>query len=65
MREQHVGSFNDLEFISNKTCYKANGYTDDDLSRPIIGIACSFNESVPGHNNLRMLAEQVKFGIYR
>lgn len=65
MAENHVGCFNDLDLISNKTCYKANGFTDDDLSRPIIGIACSFNESVPGHNNLRELAEQVKFGIYR
>ena len=65
MSETHVGSFNTLDFISNKTCYKANGFTDDDLSRPIIGIACSFNESVAGHNNLRELAEQVKFGIYR
>lgn len=65
MPENHVGCFNDLDLISNKTCYKANGFTDDDLSRPIIGIACSFNESVPGHNNLRELAEQVKFGIYR
>jgi len=54
-----------LELISNKTCYKANGFSDDDLARPIIGIACSFNESVPGHNNLRQLAEQVKYGVYR
>lgn len=60
-----IGELNNLELISNKTCYKANGYTDDDLSRPIIGIACSFNDSVPGHNNLRRLAQQVKFGVYR
>lgn len=65
MLKTEVGCFNSLDLISNKTCYKANGFTDDDLSRPIIGIACSFNESVPGHNNLRQLAEQVKFGIYR
>ncbi len=65
MPENYVGCFNSLDLISNKTCYKANGFTDDDLARPIIGIACSFNESVPGHNNLRALAEQVKFGIYR
>ncbi len=65
MSENHVGCFNSLELISNKTCYKANGFSDDDLARPIIGIACSFNESVPGHNNLRQLAEQVKYGVYR
>lgn len=65
MTEQRIGSFLDLDLISNKTCYKATGLTDDDLSRPIIGIACSFNDSVPGHTNLRQLSEQVKYGIYR
>lgn len=60
-----IGMFNRLDFISNKVCYKANGLTDDDLNRPIIGIANSFNDMVSGHNNLRELAEQVKFGVYR
>ena len=63
--KQPIGTFNDLNFISNKTCYKGTGLTDEDLSKPIIGIACSYNESVPGHTNLRELAEQVKYGIYR
>ena len=58
-----VGAFNSFELISNKTCYKACGYTDDDLSRPIIGIANSYNEMVSGHVNLRELAEQVKYGV--
>ena len=48
-----------MELISNKTCYKGTGLTDDDLARPIIGIACSYNDSVPGHTNLQQLAEQV------
>ena len=60
-----IGAFNTFDFISNKTCYKACGYTDDDMSRPIIGIANSYNEMVSGHMNLRGLAEQVKYGIYR
>lgn len=60
-----VGAFNSFELISNKTCYKACGYSDDDLSRPIIGIANSYNEMVSGHINLRELAEQVKYGVYR
>ena len=65
MSAQDIGFFNRFEFISNKTCYKANGFTDEDLERPIIGIANSFNEMVSGHNNLRRIAEQVKYGIYR
>jgi len=60
-----VGKFNEYEFLSNKTLIKANGYTDDDISRPIIGIANSFNDLVPGHKNLRQVAESVKGGIYR
>ena len=54
-----IGAFNKFELLSNKTCYKACGYTDDDLDRPIIGIANSYNEMVSGHMNLRALAEQV------
>ena len=65
MPENHIGCFNTMELISNKTCYKGTGLTDDDLARPIIGIACSYNDSVPGHTNLQQLAEQVKFGVYR
>ncbi len=65
MEKHEIGAFNTFDFISNKTCYKACGYTDDDLGRPIIGIANSFNEMVSGHMNLRSLAEQVKYGVYR
>lgn len=65
MYKNEIGKFNRFEYISNKTLVKANGFTDDDLSRPIIGIANSFNEMVPGHNNLRKVAESVKNGIYR
>lgn len=61
MPENHIDGFNTMELISNKTCYKGTGLTDDDLARPIIGIACSYNDSVPGHTNLQQLAEQVKF----
>lgn len=65
MLNNNVGGFNAFDFISNKTMVKANGFTDEDISRPIIGIANSFNEMVPGHNNLRRVAESVKNGIYR
>jgi dihydroxy-acid dehydratase len=65
MYKNDIGKFNKFEFISNKTLVKANGFTDDDISRPIIGIANSFNEMVPGHNNLRKVSESVKNGVYR
>ncbi|MHA1709844.1 MAG: dihydroxy-acid dehydratase [Candidatus Baldrarchaeia archaeon] len=44
--------------------YKACGYTDEDLKRPIIGIVNSFNEACPGHIHLKMLADAVKAGVY-
>lgn len=63
--KNHVGLFNTDEMLTNKTLWKAAGLSDDDLDRPIIGIANSFNEMVPGHTNLRRVAEQVKNGVYR
>ena len=53
------------ETIGNQVLWKASGFSDDDMSRPIIGIADSFSDMVPGHANLRDIAEQVKFGVYR
>jgi len=49
----------------HRAAYKSMGYSDDDLSRPIIGIANSWNTIVPGHFNLRLVSEFVKRGIYR
>lgn len=51
--------------LSCRTLYKANGYSDDDFSRPVIGICDSFSGIVPGHKNLRVLSEEVKYGVYR
>jgi dihydroxy-acid dehydratase len=42
---------------------KATGLSDDDLQRPIVGIANSFSELVPGHVHLRALADWVKEGV--
>ncbi len=43
--------------------YKACGYTDEELDRPIIAIANSWQESGPGHYHLRDIADAVKAGI--
>ncbi len=43
--------------------FKAMGLTDEDLSRPLIGVANSWNECVPGHIHLLRLGEAVKAGI--
>jgi dihydroxy-acid dehydratase len=42
---------------------KAVGYDDEDLSRPIVGIANTWIETMPCNLGLRRLAEHVKAGV--
>ena len=42
---------------------KAIGFTDEDLKKPIIGVANTWIETMPCNFNLRALAEHVKAGI--
>src|SRR4026209_2751362 len=42
---------------------KAVGFTDDDLARPIVGVATNWIETTPCNINQRDLAEAVKEGI--
>ncbi|MGB2599521.1 MAG: dihydroxy-acid dehydratase [Candidatus Omnitrophota bacterium] len=51
------------ERAPHRSLLKAMGLTDEDLKRPIIGIANSANEVIPGHIHLGKLAETVKAGI--
>ena len=44
---------------------KAIGFTDDDLRRPIVGVAHSWIETMPCNWNQRKLAQQVKEGVRR
>ncbi|MCF8111947.1 MAG: dihydroxy-acid dehydratase [Desulfobacteraceae bacterium] len=48
----------------HRSLLKAAGYTDDEISRPLIGIANSANSVVPGHIHLNQISEAVKAGIY-
>jgi dihydroxy-acid dehydratase len=48
-----------------RALFKSMGYSDYDLERPLIGVANSYNNIVPGHYNLRQVAEYVKQGIYQ
>lgn len=52
------------EWCFNRSVYKSAGYSEEDLERPIIGIANSWNDLVPGHTNLRQLADHVRKGIH-
>jgi dihydroxy-acid dehydratase len=46
-----------------RAMYKAVGFSDDDLAKPIVGIANTWTETMPCNLNLRELAEHVKRGV--
>ncbi len=47
----------------SRALLKAMGMTDEEMARPLIGIANSANELVPGHIHLDLIVEAVKAGI--
>ncbi|MCG7840845.1 MAG: dihydroxy-acid dehydratase, partial [Methanomassiliicoccales archaeon] len=46
-----------------RSLLRATGLTDEDMEKPLIGIANSWNDVVPGHIHLNELAEEVRQGI--
>lgn len=48
----------------HRSLFKAMGFDDWETNRPLIGIANSFNECIPGHIHLDKLADAVKRGVY-
>lgn len=47
----------------HRSLFYAMGFTDEEINRPIIGIANSANEIIPGHIHLDKIVEAVKAGI--
>ena len=47
----------------HRSLLKSLGLTDEEMKRPIIGIAGSYNEIIPGHMHLRTIIDAVKAGI--
>jgi len=52
------------ERAPHRSLLRAEGFTDWEIDRPIIGIANSFNEVIPGHSHLDKVVDAVKAGIY-
>ena len=52
-----------LERAPHRSLFKALGLTDREIERPMIGIANSANEIIPGHLHLHQISEAVKAGI--
>lgn len=52
-----------LERAPHRSLFKAMGYTNEELSRPLIGIAHAHNEIIPGHVHLDKIVDAVKAGV--
>ncbi len=51
------------ERAPHRSLFKAMGITEEELARPIIGIANSHNEVIPGHIHLDRIAAAAKAGV--
>ncbi|MBE6847641.1 MAG: dihydroxy-acid dehydratase [Ruminococcus sp.] len=61
-----MGKENIVEGVQNaphRSLFHALGLTEEEQSRPLIGIVSSYNEIVPGHMNLDKIVEAVKLGV--
>jgi dihydroxy-acid dehydratase len=52
-----------IERAPHRSLFKALGLTDEEIERPMIGIANSANEVIPGHLHLHRISDAVKAGI--
>jgi dihydroxy-acid dehydratase len=52
-----------LERAPHRSLFKALGLTDREIEQPMIGIANSANELIPGHLHLHQISAAVKAGI--
>ena len=47
----------------HRALYHALGLTEEEISKPLVGIVSSYNEIVPGHMNIDKITDAVKMGV--
>lgn len=52
-----------IERAPHRSLFKAMGYTDEEIRKPLIGIVNSQNDIVPGHIHLDTIVDAVKTGV--
>jgi dihydroxy-acid dehydratase len=52
-----------LEKAPHRSLFNALGFIEEEMERPLIGIASSYSEIIPGHMNLDKIVDAVKDGI--
>ena len=45
-----------VERIPHRALFRALGFTQEELDRPLIGVVCAQNEIIPGHMHLDTIA---------
>ena len=63
MKQRSASILRGSEWARPRALYKAMGYTHDDLNKPIVAIANTWNTLNPGHYNLNAIAQSVREGI--
>jgi dihydroxy-acid dehydratase len=53
-----------IERAPHRALFKSMGYSEEEISRPLVGIANSANGIIPGHVHLGKITEAVKIGVY-
>jgi len=51
------------ERAPHRALLRALGHTEREMEQPFVGIVNSYNEAIPGHLNLRQVADAVKAGV--
>ena len=54
---------NGVQNAPHRALYHALGLTEEEMSRPLVGIVSSYNEIVPGHMNIDKIVDAVKLGV--
>ena len=52
-----------VERAPHRSLFYACGFTDEELSRPLVGVVSAFSEIIPGHIHLDKVADAVKAGV--
>ena len=52
-----------MERAPHRSLFKAMGYTDEELRRPLVGVVNSANDIIPGHVELERIVSAVKAGV--
>ena len=52
-----------IERAPHRSLLRALGVSDEEMSRPFVGVVNSYSEVIPGHQNLDKVARAVKDGV--